>query len=66
MTPAEVSQLLEEGLIKITSLPKILDNDPPIIWCGGREGQIVEVEHPSETAGQVVPYYHRIVRGKNY
>ena len=66
MTGREVSELLEGGLMKVTALPKILDNDPPIIWCGGREGQVVEVERMSETTGQVAPYYHRIVRAKNY
>ena len=32
----------------------------------GEEGQVVEVERPSETTGPVAPFYHRIVRAKNY
>ena len=66
MNSEEVGRLLEESLLKLTSLPKIMDNDPPIIWCGGREGQIVEIERMSETVGQMVPYYRRIVRAKNF
>lgn len=64
MTAKAAQELLETEMLKSSSLPKIQDNDPAVIWCSGREGQIVKVDRPSETVGGIVPYYHRIIRAK--
>lgn len=34
----------------------IYDSDPPIVWIGGKPGQIVEIRSFSETAGESVTY----------
>ena len=61
MTAEQVANLLRDQRKHLLDLAKIYVNDPPVIWCGGREGQVVEITRMSETAGQAV-YYRRIVR----
>ena len=45
-------------------IPAIIINDPPIIWEGGRIGDIIEIIRPSEVAGEA--YYYRKVEEHNY
>lgn len=61
MEPDEVKTLLSREHIIRSDLPVILTNDAPIVWNGGREGQVVEITRDSQTA-QVSIYYRRIER----
>jgi DNA-directed RNA polymerase subunit H (RpoH/RPB5) len=61
MAPAEVKQLMAVNHLSYGDLPVIFANDPPVIWLGGREGQVVEITRGSETA-LVALYYRRIER----
>lgn len=38
------------------SLPRIFINDPQIIWCGGKVGEIIRIEVNSEMAGKSIRY----------
>ena len=64
MTDDEVKKLLAEQRKTLDDLPVIPATDPPVVWCGGRVGQVVEISRASETAGELTPYYRRIVRAK--
>jgi DNA-directed RNA polymerase subunit H len=59
MTPEEVDRMLASERIVRSDLPVIHTYDPPIIWNGGREGQVVEITRDSQTAGTAV-YWRRI------
>jgi hypothetical protein len=61
MSPEEVEALFRCGHISRSDLATILSNDSPIIWNGGREGQIVEITRDSQTAAKAL-YYRRIER----
>lgn len=61
MAPEEVATMLRDQRKLRSDLAMIYANDPPVIWCGGREGQVVEITRMSETAGQAI-VYRRIVR----
>ena len=63
MTPAEVDGLLSRERITRNDLGVIFTTDAPIVWNGGREGQVVEITRDSETAGMAL-YYRRIERGR--
>jgi DNA-directed RNA polymerase subunit H len=58
----ETAALLAREYLSHADLPLILADDPPVVWCGGREGQVVEITRDSETAGEAI-YYRRIERG---
>jgi len=64
MVDDEVKKLLAEQRKTLDDLPVIPATDPPVVWCGGRVGQVVEISRASETAGELTPYYRRIVRAK--
>jgi DNA-directed RNA polymerase subunit H (RpoH/RPB5) len=38
------------------NLPRIFINDPHIIWCGGKVGEIIRIEVDSEMAGKSIRY----------
>ena len=61
MGETEVSDFLRREHIVRSDLPRILTNDAPIVWNGGREGQVVEITRDSQTAGTSL-YYRRIER----
>lgn len=61
MAPEEVETLFRRGHIVRSDLATIMTNDAPIIWNGGREGQVVEITRDSQTAGTAL-YYRRIER----
>ena len=62
LAPEEALDLLRGQKISLGDLAVILTSDPPIVWNGGREGQVVKVERDSQTAGTAISY-RRIVRG---
>lgn len=62
MAPDEVSALLRTERIVLKDLPIVYTSDPPIVWNGGREGQVVEITRDSQTGGHSL-YYRRIERG---
>ncbi|NBQ41652.1 MAG: hypothetical protein EBU23_03560 [Mycobacteriaceae bacterium] len=57
MDPPEVEALLRRQHITRGDLPIILTKDPPVIWIGGREGQVVEIARDP-----LALYYRRIER----
>lgn len=61
MTPAQVEEHLAWHRLRRADLPAIQDDDPPVVWLGGREGQCVRVERASETAGRAV-VVRRVIR----
>lgn len=62
MAPAEVDDLLRRERLSLRDLPVIHTSDPPIVWNGGREGQVVEITRDSQTGGAAL-YWRRIERG---
>lgn len=60
MAPEEVADLLATQRKQLRDLPSIYASDPPVIWCGGREGHVVEITRPSEVASRAM-YYRRVV-----
>jgi DNA-directed RNA polymerase subunit H len=60
MAEDEVQLLLKKLRLARAALPLILSCDPPIVWCGGREGQVVRVTRDSRTARTAI-MYRRIV-----
>jgi DNA-directed RNA polymerase subunit H (RpoH/RPB5) len=62
MEPAEVDALLRRELLARSDLPVVYASDPPIVWNGGREGQVVEITRASQTAAEAI-YYRRIENG---
>jgi DNA-directed RNA polymerase subunit H (RpoH/RPB5) len=63
MSVSEVNELLQRENIARTDIPIILTNDAPIVWNGGREGQVVEITRDSQTAGSAI-YYRRIEKAQ--
>jgi DNA-directed RNA polymerase subunit H (RpoH/RPB5) len=62
LTDKEATDLLANEYLNRSDLPVIFHNDPPVVWIGGREGQIVSIRSDSETAGESIRY-RRIERG---
>lgn len=62
MSQTDVADLLRRELCSRSDLPVVLASDAPIVWNGGREGQVVEITRNSQTAGESI-YYRRIERG---
>jgi len=62
LSPAEVEALLRRERRKHHDLPVIFTSDPPVVWNGWREGGVVEIMRPSQTAGRAV-YWRRIEKG---
>jgi DNA-directed RNA polymerase subunit H len=60
MSAEEVGDLLATQRKQFRDLPSIYANDPPVIWCGGRESHVVEITRASEVAATAM-YYRRVV-----
>jgi DNA-directed RNA polymerase subunit H (RpoH/RPB5) len=56
MTQKEIEKNIISEHIKISDLHIIYSNDPPIIWLGGKEGQVVEIQRKSVTSGIAINY----------
>jgi len=52
----EFQKQLKGEYIKITDIPHISVRDPPVIWLGGKIGQIVMIERNSQTAAKAIVY----------
>ena len=52
----EIKQNILTEYIKIGDLKVIFTNDPPIIWLGGKDGQVVEIQRDSSTSGIAIDY----------
>ena len=57
MAAGEVAEHLRVLRLARSDLPVILSDDPPVVWAGGREGQVVEITRDSQTA--LMSYYYR-------
>lgn len=62
MSKEEVNELLQKERINFKDLPVILHTDLPIIWNGGRVGEVVRILRNSESAMHSI-YYRRIEYG---
>lgn len=56
LTPEEFYKQVEGERIKTSDILVISHKDPPIIWLGGKPGQVVLIERFSQTAGKSVVY----------
>jgi DNA-directed RNA polymerase subunit H (RpoH/RPB5) len=57
LTKIEAIDLLSRQLMTSAyTLPRIIINDPHIIWCGAKVGEIVKIEVNSELAGKCLRY----------
>jgi len=62
MDNKESEKLLQAFWLTRTDLPTIYASDPPLIWLGAREGNIVKILRRSQTSGTSV-YYRQVDRG---
>jgi DNA-directed RNA polymerase subunit H len=62
MSQAEVDDFLRRRRLSIADLTVIYTSDPPIVWLGGRKGQVVEIARDSQTAGTAL-FQRRIEKG---
>lgn len=56
----EFKKTLKNMHIKLSSIPKILDCDTPIVWLGARPGDVIEVDRPSITCNIFSQYRYVI------
>jgi DNA-directed RNA polymerase subunit H (RpoH/RPB5) len=54
--PAELQAFLARERLALRDLPMVASSNPPVVWIGGRPGQVVRIQHPSETAGEAYIY----------
>lgn len=59
-TPDEVDKLIKQNIDIEDNIPHILDSDPPIVWIGARNGDIVRIDRVSEST--LVSSIFKIVR----
>lgn len=62
MSEDEKDDILERYGITINQLPRIRLRDPAVMELGAREGDLIEIERESRTAGKT-KYYRIVVRG---
>jgi DNA-directed RNA polymerase subunit H len=62
LDPERAAAFLATFYLGRTDLPVIFTTDPPIIWLGGREGDVVLIVRRSLTAGTSI-YYRRVEKG---
>lgn len=53
---AEVDAWCQEYGFARDDLQRISVNDPPVIWIGGRHGDVIKIYRTSESAGKAVSY----------
>ena len=63
MSEDEKEELLERYGITVNQLPRIRLRDPAVMELGGREGDLIEIDRKSPTAGES-KYYRIVVRTK--
>jgi DNA-directed RNA polymerase subunit H (RpoH/RPB5) len=56
LTDAQVQSLLTYMRLGIRDLPRIPSSSPPVVWIGGRAGDVVSIKQPSKTAGLAYNY----------
>ena len=52
----EIKQDIFIEYIRLNDLKVIFTSDPPIVWLGGKECQIVEIQRYSSTSGIAIDY----------
>jgi DNA-directed RNA polymerase subunit H (RpoH/RPB5) len=62
LAPEEAEAFLARERLAHRDLPEIHANDPPVVWLGAREGQVVEITRPSQAAADTALYYRRVKR----
>ena len=53
--PEQTAFLARERLA-LRDLPMVASSNTPVVWIGGRPGQVIRIRHPSETAGEAYQY----------
>lgn len=53
----EVAAFLKFSRLRPSDLNVMRVDDPPVVWIGGRAGQVVRTESSSETTGIVINYW---------
>ena len=61
LSSSELDKVLEQQLLRISDLPIINIQDPPVVWIGGRVGDVVAIKRNSDTASQAL-YYRRVTK----
>ncbi len=61
MKPEEVDKLLEKYNISLKDLPKIKSIDPAVKQLNANEGDVIEINRNSATAGEYL-YYRFVVK----
>jgi len=56
----DVAEMLGKRFSSTAELPAIYAQDPPVVWAGGRPGDIIRVERLSETTG-TTPAFRRVI-----
>lgn len=56
LTEQESDDLLSSIYKTKDRLPKISANDPPVVWIGGKPGDIIKIDRVSENTGESVAY----------
>lgn len=54
LSPQKARAFLAEERLRPSELPRAPENDPPLVWIGAREGDFVQIERYSESAGTAV------------
>lgn len=62
MAEDEIAEYLRRERLAFRDLPVIHTTDAPVVWLGGREGQAVEINRPSQTAATAL-YVRRVEKG---
>lgn len=47
----ELKEMLNSWYLDTKSIPRINSNDPPVVWLGGKHGDIITIERPSVSVG---------------
>ena len=54
---SEVKKFLARSRLLIQNLKTMSISSPPVIWIGGRPGQVVRTVYPSQTSGEAHDYW---------
>jgi DNA-directed RNA polymerase subunit H (RpoH/RPB5) len=57
VTPSELAAFTSYDRVTLRDLKTMSASSPPVVWIGGRSGQVVRTDYDSETAGMAVDYW---------
>jgi DNA-directed RNA polymerase subunit H (RpoH/RPB5) len=59
---ADAKEILKWCYKKKYDMPKILVSDTPVVWIGGKPGDLIKIDRISETTGKYIVYRYCIKR----